>query len=90
MSWPFLTAESFCSSFRFLYLNKHLDNRLPIICISLPNLHFNQIVKLMNDKYGIQTRGGISCSGLFAKYIEKTMNIKGELGFPRNSREGCC
>jgi len=60
-----------------LYLNKYLDNRLPIICISLPNLHFNEIVKLMNDKYGIQTRGGISCSGLFAKYIENTMNIKG-------------
>jgi selenocysteine lyase/cysteine desulfurase len=60
-----------------LYLNKHLKNRLPIICISIEDMHFNEIVKLMNDKYGIQTRGGISCSGLFAKYIENTMDIKG-------------
>jgi selenocysteine lyase/cysteine desulfurase len=60
-----------------LYLNKHLDIRLPIICISINNMHFNEIVKLMNDKFGIQTRGGISCSGLFAKHIENTMGIKG-------------
>ena len=60
-----------------LYLNKHLNFRLPIICISIKDMHFNEIVKLMNDKFGIQTRGGISCSGLFAKYVENTMGIKG-------------
>lgn len=53
-----------------LYLNKSLDNRLPIICITINNLHYNTIVSLLSDLYGIQTRGGISCAGLFAEYIQ--------------------
>ena len=65
------------SNLRILYLNKHLNHRLPIICINIENRHFNEIVKLMNDQYGIQCRGGVSCAGIFAKYIENTMGISG-------------
>jgi selenocysteine lyase/cysteine desulfurase len=60
-----------------LYLNKQINNRLPIICISLNDCHFNDIVKIMSNLFGIQTRGGISCCGLFGDYIEETMHIKG-------------
>lgn len=62
---------------KVLYLNKHLNFRLPIICIHIDNYHFNEIVKLMNDKFGIMTRGGIACSGIFAKFIENTIGIPG-------------
>jgi selenocysteine lyase/cysteine desulfurase len=62
---------------KVLYLNKHLESRLPIVCINIDNCHYNIIVKLMNDIFGIQTRGGISCCGLLASHIKKNMNIEG-------------
>mgnify|MGYP000262023445 FL=1 len=60
-----------------LYLNKSLNHRLPIVCISIDNCHYNTIVEIMSSLFGIQTRGGISCCGLFARYIKNTMNING-------------
>ena len=46
-------------------------NKLPIISFSITNLHYNLVVKLFDDLFGIQTRGGISCCGLLANYIKK-------------------
>lgn len=60
-----------------LYLNKHLHHRLPIVCISISGCHYNAIVKILSNLFGIQTRGGISCCGIFARHIKKTMNIDG-------------
>ena len=54
-----------------------IDSRLPIICISIDNLHYNFIVALMSDLFGIQTRGGVSCTGLFAEHIKNKYNIDG-------------
>jgi selenocysteine lyase/cysteine desulfurase len=62
---------------KVLFIGKHMKNRLPIICISIDKCDFNNIVKLMNSLYGIQTRGGISCCGLLANYVENVMNIHG-------------
>lgn len=53
--------------------NKHL----PILSFAIDNLHYNFIVVLLNDKFGIQTRGGIGCCGLLAEYIETKYNIRG-------------
>lgn len=41
---------------------------LPIFSFYMTTLDCNLIVVLLNDLYGIQTRGGKSCSGLLAKY----------------------
>lgn len=60
-----------------LYLNKSLDKRLPIICISLNDCPYNDIVKIMTNLFGIQTRGGVSCCGIFARYINNKMKING-------------
>jgi selenocysteine lyase/cysteine desulfurase len=43
----------------------------------LTNLHYNFIVILFNDLFGIQTRGGIGCCGLLAEYIEKKYAYRG-------------
>ena len=40
-------------------------NRQPIMSFMIENLHYNMIVVLLNDLFGIQTRGGISCCSLF-------------------------
>lgn len=41
--------------------------RLPIFAIQIRSLHYNFVVVLLNDLFGIVTRGGISCSALFAE-----------------------
>lgn len=53
-------------------------NRLPIFAIQIEDpstkisLHYNFIVALLSDLFNITTRGGISCSGIFA---DKLLNI---------------
>ncbi len=48
--------------------NKNRD-RLGIISFYVDNLHFNLAVKLLNDRYGIQVRGGCSCAGTYGHYL---------------------
>jgi len=50
---------------------------LPILSFNLSNLHYNFIVVLFNDLFGIQTRGGIGCCGLLAEYIEAKYRFRG-------------
>jgi selenocysteine lyase/cysteine desulfurase len=44
-------------------------NRLGVISFYIKDLHFNLGVKLLNDKFGIQTRGGCSCAGTYGHYL---------------------
>ncbi|QCE42379.1 aminotransferase class V-fold PLP-dependent enzyme [Psychroserpens sp. NJDZ02] len=44
-------------------------DRLGVISFYIDNLHFNLGVKLLNDKFGIQTRGGCSCAGTYGHYL---------------------
>lgn len=45
------------------------QNRLGVISFYIDGLHFNLGVKLLNDRYGIQTRGGCSCAGTYGHYL---------------------
>ncbi len=45
------------------------QERLGVISFYIDNLHFNLGVKLLNDKFGIQTRGGCSCAGTYGHYL---------------------
>jgi len=47
---------------------QHKD-RLGVISFYIDGLHFNLGVKLLNDRYGIQTRGGCSCAGTYGHYL---------------------
>lgn len=47
---------------------QHQD-RLGVISFYIDELHFNLGVKLLNDKYGIQTRGGCSCAGTYGHFL---------------------
>lgn len=54
--------------------NLHLlaDNiklRLGVYSFYIDGLHYNLGVKLLNDKFGIQTRGGCSCAGTYGHYL---------------------
>jgi len=43
--------------------------RLGIISFIVKGAHFNLIVRLLNDKFGIQTRGGCSCAGTYGHHL---------------------
>lgn len=47
---------------------QHRD-RLPVISFYINDLHYNLGVKLLNDKFGIQCRGGCSCAGTYGHYL---------------------
>ena len=47
---------------------QHQD-RLGVISFYIEDLHFNLGVKMLNDKFGIQTRGGCSCAGTYGHYL---------------------
>jgi len=58
---------------------QHQD-RLGVISFYIEDLHFNLGVKLLNDRFGIQTRGGCSCAGTYGHYLlnvdpEKSHNL---------------
>ena len=44
-------------------------NRLGIISFYLQDIHFNLAVKLLNDRFGIQVRGGCACAGTYGHYL---------------------
>ncbi|SFU70770.1 Selenocysteine lyase/Cysteine desulfurase [Pustulibacterium marinum] len=45
------------------------ENRLGVLSFYIDDLHYNLGVKLLNDKFGIQTRGGCSCAGTYGHYL---------------------
>ena len=47
---------------------QHQD-RLGVISFYIDQLHYNLGVKLLNDRFGIQTRGGCSCAGTYGHYL---------------------
>ncbi|HPR32986.1 MAG TPA: aminotransferase class V-fold PLP-dependent enzyme, partial [Prolixibacteraceae bacterium] len=59
--------------------NEH-RNRLGLISFYIEGLHYNLVVRLLNDRYGIQTRGGCACAGTYGHYLlemsyEKSLEI---------------
>ena len=50
-------------------LEKDVTERLCIVSFYVPNLHYNLIVRLLNDKFGVQSRGGCSCAGTYGHIL---------------------
>ena len=40
-----------------------------VISFYIDDLHYNLGVRLLNDKFGIQTRGGCSCAGTYGHFL---------------------
>jgi len=45
------------------------QERLGVISFYIDELHFNLGVKILNDRFGIQTRGGCSCAGTYGHFL---------------------
>ncbi len=50
-------------------LANNIQDRLGIISFYLENIHFNLVVKLLNDRFGIQVRGGCACAGTYGHFL---------------------
>lgn len=51
--------------------------RLPIFSFSITGIHYNLVVVLLNDLFGIQSRGGRACDGLLSDYVKDKYGIDG-------------
>jgi selenocysteine lyase/cysteine desulfurase len=60
-------------------LQANAKKRLGIISFIVEGAHYNLIVKLLNDRFGIQARGGCSCAGTYGHHllkVDETCSLK--------------
>lgn len=43
--------------------------RIGCVSFTIENIHYNLIVRILNDRFGIQVRGGWSCASTYAHYL---------------------
>ena len=67
-------------------LADNIKNRLSIVSFYIDDLHYNLAVKLLNDKFGIQTRGGCSCAGTYGHYL---LNVDKDFSHSITSEISC-
>ena len=65
------------------------EDRLGIFSFYIDNLHYNLGVKLLNDRFGIQTRGGCSCAGTYGHFLLHIDNMTSEEYLHKIIDEGC-
>ena len=56
-------------------LASNFSERLGVYSFYIDDLHFNLAVQLLNDKFGIQVRGGCSCAGTYGHIL---LNVEKE------------
>ncbi|QIA09429.1 aminotransferase class V-fold PLP-dependent enzyme [Draconibacterium halophilum] len=52
-----------------IILADNVRDRLGVISFFVEGIHYNLLVRLLNDKYGIQTRGGCACAGTYGHFL---------------------
>jgi selenocysteine lyase/cysteine desulfurase len=62
---------------KILGLDDRLKSDLPIFSVIIDSLQYNLVTVLLNDLFGIQTRGGNSCCGTLGRICKDQLNING-------------
>jgi selenocysteine lyase/cysteine desulfurase len=50
-------------------LSENIKDRLGIVSFYIEDIHFNLIVKILNDRFGVQVRGGCACAGTYGHFL---------------------
>jgi selenocysteine lyase/cysteine desulfurase len=50
-------------------LADHVEQRLGVISFYIKGIHYNLIVKMLSDRFGVQVRGGCVCAGTYGHYL---------------------
>ena len=69
-------------------LAREHTERLGVFSFYIEGAHYNLIVKLLNDRFGIQTRGGCSCAGTYGHYLLNVDKITSK-SIEKKILEGC-
>ncbi len=67
-----LVEQAFRGLIRIPGLNvlaNNIGERLGIISFYIDSIHYNLIVKLLSDRFGVQVRGGCVCAGTYGHYL---------------------
>ena len=57
-------------------LADNVEDRLGVLSFYIENIHFNLVVKLLNDRFGIQVRGGCACAGTYGHFLRNVSHEK--------------
>jgi len=68
-------------------LADNVHNRLGVVSFGIKGMHFNLAVSMLNDRFGIQTRGGCSCAGTYGHYLLHLDHEKSDF-IAQNVKEG--
>lgn len=60
-------------------LAENVKDRLGIISFYMEDIHFNMVVKLLSDRFGVQVRGGCACAGTYGHYLLHVSHEKSNL-----------
>lgn len=50
-------------------LADNMRNRLGVISFYIDGIHYNLLVRLLNDLFGLQVRGGCACAGTYGHFL---------------------
>ncbi|HEU4551510.1 MAG TPA: aminotransferase class V-fold PLP-dependent enzyme [Chitinophaga sp.] len=64
-----MALERFSRIRNIKVLQENATDRLGIISFIIADAHYNLIVKLLNDRFGVQVRGGCSCAGTYGHFL---------------------
>ncbi|MCK5674711.1 MAG: aminotransferase class V-fold PLP-dependent enzyme [Spirochaetales bacterium] len=59
-------------------LGDNNDKRIGVISFNIEDMNHNLIVRMLNDRYGIQVRGGCSCAGTYGHYLLHVTKVQSE------------
>ncbi|NAY91421.1 aminotransferase class V-fold PLP-dependent enzyme [Muricauda sp. JGD-17] len=62
--------------------------RLSIFSFTIEGLHYDMVTRLLNDRFGIQARGGCSCAGTYGHYL-MDIDPRASEEIRKQSEEGC-
>lgn len=66
---------------------EHKD-RLGVFSFFIEDAHYNLVVTLLNDHFGVQTRGGCSCAGTYGHYLLHVDQLS-SMAIEQKILEGC-
>ncbi len=47
----------------------NIQERLAVVSFYFTNIHYNLVVRLLSDRFGIQVRGGCACAGTYGHFL---------------------
>lgn len=54
---------------RLKILADNVIDRLGVVSFYVENIHYNLMVKILNDRFGVQVRGGCACAGTYGHFL---------------------